>query len=658
MTSKTYLAASGLFLCLGLSLNGYRSSETIVRIDGAGSGRTFEGIGAVSAGASSRLLIDYPEARRSEVLDYLFKPRYGASLQHLKVEIGGDTNSTDGSEPSHMHTRDDLNFNRGYEWWLMKEARKRNPHIILDSLAWGAPGWIGNGTYYSEDMANYVAKFLQGARKVHGLDIAFTGVWNEKPYDAAWIKLLRRTLDSKGLSSVRIVAADLYQKEQWDIIREFARDPQLNAAVYAVGVHYARHDGKVNTPEFAKDSGKPLWSSEDQPEFGPGGEISSRDWNAGGKTLARIYNRNYIEGRMTKTEIWSPVTSYYDNLAAPHSGLMYANTPWSGHYDVQSTIWVTAHTTQFAEPGWKYIDQACGYLPEKGSYVTLRSPTGGDYSVVVETIDATSPQPVRFQVNGGLSTGTVHVWLSNGKTMFERQADITPRDGSFTATVEPGALYTFTTTTGQFKGTAAAPPSRPFPMPWRDDFERTPAGGTPKYLADQDGAFEAGACPSRRGRCLNQVVTVHPISWGISPNPFTYLGDPNQADYSVAIDAFLPQQGEAAVLGRIDSADFFQDGKAVWPSGYVLTVSSTGAWKLLSTKFKAPSRTLAAGAAPFAANKWHRLQLVFQGAKISAMIDDKPIASITDSTHTMGMAGFGSGWHKTSFDNFAMDKVR
>ena len=35
------------------------------------------------------------------------------------------------------------NFHRGYEWWLMKEARLRNPAIILDCLEWGAPAWVG-----------------------------------------------------------------------------------------------------------------------------------------------------------------------------------------------------------------------------------------------------------------------------------------------------------------------------------------------------------------------------------------------------------------------------------------------------------------------------------------------------------------------------------
>src|SRR5690606_36668355 len=103
---------------------------------------TFDGTGALSAGASSRLLIDYPEPERSQILDYLFKPNYGASLQILKVEIGGDMNSTSGSEPSHMRTPDDRNPDRGYEWWLMKEAKARDPRIQLGALPWGVPGWI------------------------------------------------------------------------------------------------------------------------------------------------------------------------------------------------------------------------------------------------------------------------------------------------------------------------------------------------------------------------------------------------------------------------------------------------------------------------------------------------------------------------------------
>jgi hypothetical protein len=73
--------------------SGASSADVTITIDSNASGRTFEGLGAVSAGASSRLLIDYPEPYRSQILDYLFKrsgittTRVGSfSLQRLRTD--------------------------------------------------------------------------------------------------------------------------------------------------------------------------------------------------------------------------------------------------------------------------------------------------------------------------------------------------------------------------------------------------------------------------------------------------------------------------------------------------------------------------------------------------------------------------------------------
>ena len=72
-----------------------------VIINGARPGPAFQGIGAISGGGgNSRLLIDYPPRDRAQILDYLFLPHFGASLQMLKLEIGGGGFSSDGSEPS------------------------------------------------------------------------------------------------------------------------------------------------------------------------------------------------------------------------------------------------------------------------------------------------------------------------------------------------------------------------------------------------------------------------------------------------------------------------------------------------------------------------------------------------------------------------------
>ncbi len=143
--------------------------ESVVQelvLDGNTATFEFDGHGGLSAGASSRQLIDYPEPQRSDILDLLFSPGVGAALQVLKVEIGGDTQSTDGTEPSHQHSRDDLGCARGYEGWLAREATKRNPAIKVWSLSWGVPGWIGNGSYFSYDNIAYQVRHSHGRRAV------------------------------------------------------------------------------------------------------------------------------------------------------------------------------------------------------------------------------------------------------------------------------------------------------------------------------------------------------------------------------------------------------------------------------------------------------------------------------------------------------------
>ena len=378
---------------------------------------------------------------RNQILDLLFKPKFGASLQQIKVEIGGDVNSTDATEPSHARTRDEfLNprpefYQRGYEWMIMEEAKKRNPSIFLDCLEWGCPGWIGNGIYYSQDNADYIVAFLKGAAQYHNLKFDYTGIWNEKKPDYNWIKLLRTTLDSNGLKDVKIIAADFFD---WDIAAAMAGDKELLDAVYAVGIHYNERwqQKPYSSTETAQSLNKSLRNSEGGPWRG--------DWD-GFEYLVKLYNRNYITGKATNVITWSLVTSYYDNLSLPNSGLMMAKTPWSGYFEIQPALWAAAHTTQFAQPGWRYIDAACGFL-SKGSYVTLKSPDNKDYSIIIETADTTGSQTVTFQFDKGFNKKTLHVWKSTReKCEFEKQPDIKIKNNTFTILLEGKSAYSITT---------------------------------------------------------------------------------------------------------------------------------------------------------------------------------------------------------------------
>src|SRR5690606_27968656 len=158
MGARHRLLSAGIALALVLSgtagtATGAETDAQTVTVDASSPGRAFDGVGALSAGASSRLLADYPPAERDRILDVLFRPGYGAQLQVLPVELRGATNSTAGSEPSHRRSCGDLDCGRGYECWLMKETKRRNPEITLTGLQWGAPGWLRGGFWSDDNIA-------------------------------------------------------------------------------------------------------------------------------------------------------------------------------------------------------------------------------------------------------------------------------------------------------------------------------------------------------------------------------------------------------------------------------------------------------------------------------------------------------------------------
>ncbi|WP_441248559.1 RICIN domain-containing protein [Kitasatospora sp. McL0602] len=626
-------------------------------LDGGSGGRLYDGMGAISGGgATSRLLVDYPEPQRSQVLDYLFKPGYGANLQILKVEIGADANSSDGPEPSHMRSRTDLDCNRGYEWWLMAQAKQRNPAITFYGLEWAGPGWF-NGGMWSQDNITYLANWL-GCAQGHGLSVGYLGGWNEIGYDKGWFENLRTALDASGHTGTKLVAADT-DDVNWTVATDLATDQAFNKAVAVVGAHgVCWHSTPVYTGcpgnSTALGLNKPLWQSEDDNDSG-GPDPSA---------LARNMNREYVDARITANLKWALVSSWPAHLPYYNAGLMSADQPWSGAYSVGRDIWAMAHTTQFARPGWQYLDGASGYLTgtgangdaHNGSYVTLKS--GQDYSTVIETTDAQAATTLNLKVTGGLSTGTAHVWATNMASAdpnqwFTHTQDLTPQRGAYSLTMQPGYLYTVTTTTGQAKGSAASPSRSAFPLPYTADLTNARTGAAGPYFHDWAGAFETAPCPAGVGtaNCLRQVLTTPPIPWhtDMGYTPLTLFGDPNWTSYQAAVDVVLEQAGSAELLGRLDHIDHDH-------SAYHFQISTSGTWMLFTENSSGADTTLATGSYSGAgAGSKHSLQLAMQGPSITASIDHVQVASVTDYSHTGGQLGLGvGGFQNADFANLTV----
>lgn len=637
--------------------------STSIALDGSSGGRTFDGIGAISGGGgNSRLLIDYPEPYRSQILDYLFKPNYGANLHILKVEVGGDTNSTDGSEASFMHTATDQNFNRGYEWWLMQQAKARNPNIKLYGLAWGAPGWIGttgaavwdtNNRIWSQDMVNYYIAWIKGAKSQYNLTIDYIGGWNERGYNKQFYEALHAAIQSNGLST-KVVGADT----DWGVADAMTSDATFKASIDIVGAHYPCTGGdggsatSCSNTTNARNLGKPLWASEN----------GSQDQNSGATAMARAINRGYIDGLMTAYINWPLIAAIYPNLPYNTVGLMVANQPWSGNYSVGKQTWVTAHTTQFTQPGWQYLDRASGYLGGNngnGSYVTMKAPNGGDYSVVIETVDASASQTASFQISNGLSTGTVHVWAtnlrsSNASDYFVQQASITPSGGAYSITLQPGYVYTLSTTTGQGKGTLVGPPQAGLPLPYSDTFDSYTDNQEARYFSDQNGSFEiVAAGGGRSGKVMRQMCPIAPHTWDGGGNPYSLLGDLSWTNYTVTCDILFEQSTAAQLLGRVGTQQAFTPANI---NAYYLQVSDSGAWSILKNASGGSFTTLRSGnVAALGTNSWHTISLGFVGSTITATINGATVGTVTDSSYSAGQVGIGvNGWQNVQFDNFSV----
>jgi len=624
-----------------------------VTLDPSGGGRTFDGIGAISGGGgTSRLLTDYPAKERNQVLDYLFKPQYGASLDILKVEIGGDTHSSNGAEPSHMRTPDEVDCNRGYEWWLMEQARKRNPDITFYGLAWGAPGWLKG--YWSEDTMHYFITWL-GCAEQHHLHISYLGGRNEREPDAAWFVQFRKELDDAGYSDVQLVAGD---EAGYGVMDQLKADPDFMKAVDVVGIHYPCSALRCTPNADAIESGKKLWAS----------ESGWNNYRTGALRLGSEINHEYVDSKMTAFINWPAVYSWYPTVQYQDSGLMKANEPWSGSYDVGASLWTVAQTTQFTQPGWSYLDSASTYLDGGGTTVALKAPgASADWSVIAETTSATAPQTVRFQVGAGLSGATVHAVstvLENGTDAqwFAPEPDPVVKDGSFEATLQPGRVYTFSTVAKAAKGTASSPASAPMPY-GSDDFQGYPLGSTPTYFSDMEGAFETAKCSGSGGKCLRQVITQTPKTWMRTPYPITLYGDRTWQDYTVATTVRLEQQSSTAIAARVTNE--YNSTKAprtnTW-TGYWFWVDDTGAWRLEAHLPQdrinnGATKVLASGTLPdgFGVDQSHRVALCVDGDQLTPLVDGKPVTTITDGTFPEGQTGLAvDRYAPVQYDDYAV----
>ncbi|KAH9490030.1 hypothetical protein Btru_045075 [Bulinus truncatus] len=645
------------------------ADNVIVFDDSVGFERLFEGVGGLSGGgATSKLLVNYPVEERNQILDYLFKPNFGASLQILKVEIGGDAQSTDGTEASHMHNKDDENYFRGYEWWLMMEAKKRNPDIKLYGLPWTFPGWIGQGTqnpYLNvEQTANYIVRWINGAKTTYDLTIDYIGIWNERNYSVEYIKTLRKTLDQRGYQNVSIIAAD----GKWNITDDILNDHDLANAVYAIGAHYP---GTYSPPE-AYRTNKSLWASEDYNTFND---------ETGGGCWARLLNQNYVNGLMTSTISWNLVVSYYAGLPYYRTGLMTAFEPWSGNYMVNTPIWITAHTTQFTSIGWRYLkhNSGVGLLPQGGSFVSLVSPDREQLTIVLETMTHNHsvcirpplppyevlPQIITIQLRGSFKEriSSMNLWYSklnfDGQPdkMFQKLGPLQFIKGQATLLLGLDEVFTLTTLSNGKKGHYPdPPPPTSYPLPYMDDFEGYAVHHEANNLAQQTGAYEVVS--DGQNKFIRQMVLDTPVAWcdaDLHNKSINIIGQTTWSDIFIQVDFRIPPINSTSgvfVASRMD-----QGGCGTFSAqGIYLFVYQNNSYVLCNDIAK--TKVLQQGTVTLSSG-WHTLTLLVMETYALGALDRNILFNVTiPNVPISGFAALGTdSYGLADFDNLFIDSA-
>jgi galactosylceramidase len=639
------------------------AAPTYIVSKAGGLGQRFDGIGGLSAGASSRLLADYDPVWYSQIMDYLFLHGFGAALHILKVEIGGDVQSTDGTESSHMHSANDENYQRGYEWALMVDAKRRNPNITLYGLSWGFPGWVAEGkkSTWTNSTVTYTINWILAAKKYYDLDIDYIGIWNEKGWDKGYTLSLKAAITAAGLKT-KIVGHDAW----WDVCNALAKDPEWAAAVDVISSHYP--DSEI--PSNCAALNKIQWASEDM----------SVDWATKAACWTRELNQNYVRANLTATIAWAIMDSFYDGMPYAGTGIFRATEPWSGFYQVGQDLWAVAHWGQFTKSGWFFLqhEAGVGLLDNGGSYVALTDPTGQELTIIVETMirnksECTGSRPITYNTTDQTATFQLDSSFAHIAQLFVFFSDLNTPDpnqsfiykgivklnsGTFTLDLPVGIVYTVSTINGT-KGIYQPPPSMPFPLPYQDDFDRYVLSSEAAYFSDQSGSWEIVDTSSTRGKTMRQMVTEAPISWCREAHyPYSIMGDSKwQQPLNISVDVMIETVGIAFVAIEVSKGGC-RVGNAGSP-GIVFSVNTTnnGQWQLsASTALTDP---IASGNISIIAGTWYTLTLIVLTDHSEAYIDGILVGRCNlNVSSSSGFAAIGSSWNYVQFDNFRLQSPK
>lgn len=381
-----------------------------VRADNV-NGLTYKGLGVLSCNSTSNLLMDYKAehpGRYWQLIRVLFGGK-NPLINHVKIEMGSDTNTSTGSDPATMRTADELaDASRSPGFQLAADAKKVNQKLKVSILRWVMPQWVQNewnkGTGVDE-MYKWYKETILDAYEKYGYMVDYVDPDTNETRDPneAFIKWYKNAILSdtdfadprygvpaakrekaeKAYHNIKVIAAD--ENNTLNIGPSVLSDAELFGIVDAVGYHYTtedRHDGpagsdtnlpytRLATGENKYDEDKEVWYSEGTASFGYTDYRVNNTEGANGTStgiggvqsaldLANRSVKSYANSKRTHYIFQPAIGSFYEGAQYSHKELVSARDPWSGYLHYDAALYVMQHFTQFARTGWENDTNTAG----------------------------------------------------------------------------------------------------------------------------------------------------------------------------------------------------------------------------------------------------------------------------------------------------------
>ncbi|WP_230396389.1 family 16 glycoside hydrolase [Streptomyces blattellae] len=381
-----------------------------VRADNV-NGLTYKGLGVLSCNSTTNLLMDYKAeqpARYWQLIRVLFGGE-NPLINHVKIEMGSDTNTSTGSDPATMRTADELaDASRSAGFQLAADAKTVNPGLKVSILRWEMPQWVqtewnkGTGT---DEMYRWYKETILDAYEKYGYMVDYVNPdTNEtRNPDISFVKWYKNALvndtdfadprygltprqqkaAAKAYRDIKITASD--ENTTKNMGPALLTDAELFGMVDAVGYHYTtedRLDGapdsatyrpytKLATGDNAYGQDKEVWYSEGVGSFGwtdyrvnntegPGGASTGIGGVQSALDLANRSVKSYANSKRTHYIFQPAIGSFYEGAQYSHKELVSARDPWSGYLHYDASVYVMQHFTQFAKTGWENDTNTAG----------------------------------------------------------------------------------------------------------------------------------------------------------------------------------------------------------------------------------------------------------------------------------------------------------